>query len=148
MQSIRVIRNSKPSPVMLTMTQEARPRPKPRTYEFKESRPRPSTFLIKDKGKATTKLESNQETYATMAQFLSKQAQSQPKLKSWKVNSCRTTLTWDSNLAVRLVYKFKDKLTRPTQGQWLNHKAKTKANRTSPSRPRTRTLNNITGLHI
>jgi len=74
--------------VMLTRTQEARPRPRTRTYEFKESRARPRTFLIKDKGKVN-KCKFNQETSATMAQCLNKQAQSQPKLKLLNVNSCR-----------------------------------------------------------
>jgi len=46
-------------PVMLT-------RRLPMTYEFKELRLRPRTFLIKDKGKATIKLEYESRTIHSM----------------------------------------------------------------------------------
>jgi len=43
------------------------------------------------------------------------------KYQQTHADIARHTLTRNSNLAVRLVYNFKDKLTRPTQGQELHH---------------------------
>jgi len=108
---------------MLTRTQEARPRP-----GHSRPRPRPRTYEFKIKAKTKDfpyqghkKLEPNQETSATMAQYLNKQAQSQSKLKHLKVNSLpdrlwHESVTWLSAWCT---------ISRTNwQGQGLSRKAK------------------------
>jgi len=59
-------------PVMLTRTQEARPRPRPRKTNLKSQDQDQGLSLTRTRPQ---KIEYNQETSATMAQYLNKQAQ-------------------------------------------------------------------------
>jgi hypothetical protein len=65
------------------------------------------------------------------ATSLNKQAQIEPKLKRFKQtqphNWQRDSQNQRGKTWLPTLYNFKDKLTRPSQGQGLNHKAKTKA---------------------